>query len=149
MRFLLLALLVSFASGQTANFLDEGIKALDAQKYDAAVELFTKAIAADSRDYAAHFELGLAYSLQNKDAEAMAEYTRVLELKPGLYEAELNLGMSLVRTGKSGDAIPHLQAASLQKTDQFRPVFYLGEALLEARRFEDAEQAYTKALALD
>ena len=30
MRFLLLTLLVSFASGQTANFMEEGIKALEA-----------------------------------------------------------------------------------------------------------------------
>jgi tetratricopeptide (TPR) repeat protein len=149
MRFLLLALLVPFASGQTANFMDEGIKALDAQKYDDAVELFAKAIAADPQDYAAHFERGLAFSLQNKDADAIGEYTRVLELKPGLYEAELNLGMSLLRTRKAGDAIPHLRAAAGQKTDQFRPVFYLGEALLDAQQFAEAEQAYTKALALD
>jgi tetratricopeptide (TPR) repeat protein len=149
MRFLLLALLVSFASGQTVNFMDEGTKALDAQKYDAAVELFTKAIAADPQDYAAHFELGLAFSLQNKDAEAIGEYTRTLELKPGLYEAELNLGLSLVRTRKAGDAIAHLRAAAEQKTDQFRPVFYLGEALLETQRLQEAETAYTKALALD
>ena len=149
MRFLLLALLVSFASGQTVNFMDEGMKALDAQKYDAAVELFTKAIAADPQDYAAHFELGLAYSLQNKDAEAIGEYTRTLELKPGLYEGELNLGLSLVRTRKAGDAIAHLRAAAEQKTDQFRPVFYLGEALLETQRFQEAELAYAKALALD
>ena len=149
MRFLFLALLVSFASGQTVNFMDEGMKALDGQRYDAAVEWFTKAIAADPQDYAAHFELGLTFSLQNKDAEAIAEYTRTLELKPGLYEGELNLGLSLVRTRKAGDAIAHLRAASEQKTDQFRPVFYLGEALLETQRFQEAEAAYTKALALD
>jgi tetratricopeptide (TPR) repeat protein len=144
---LCLAWLVHLATGQ--SFLDEGMKALEAQKYDAAVDLFTKAIAADAQDYAAHFERGLAFSLQNKDAEAIAEYIRVLELKPGLYQAELNLGISLVRTGKAADAISHLRAAVEQKPDQFRPVFYLGNALLEAGQFADAEQAYVKALALD
>jgi tetratricopeptide (TPR) repeat protein len=144
-----LALLIPIASAQTPNFLEDGMKALDAQKYDAAVDLFTKAIAADPQDYTAHFERGLAFSLQNKDAEAIAEYTRVLELKPGLYQAELNLGISLVRMGRAADAISHLRAAVDQKPDQLRPVFYLGNALLQAGQFADAEQAYTKALALD
>lgn len=149
MRFLLLTLLVSFAKSQSVNLYEEGNKALDAQKYSEAVELFSKAIAADPKDYAAHFGRGLAFSMQNRDAEAIADYTRVLELKPGLYEAELNLGMSLLRSHKAAESVPHFQAAATQKGDQFRPGFYLAEALLESNHFQEAEQAYTKAISLD
>jgi tetratricopeptide (TPR) repeat protein len=66
-----------------------------------------------------------------------------------LYEAELNLGISLLRVAKPADAIPHLTAAASQKPGEFRPAFYLGNAFLDARQYADAEQAYTKALALD
>ena len=79
----------------------------------------------------------------------MLNTPRVLELKPGLYQAELNLGISLVRINNATDAISHLRAAAGQKPDPFRPVFYLGNSLLEAGQFADAEQAYTKALVLD
>ena len=149
MRFLLIFLVLPFASAQAPTFVEQGIQALDAQKYDDALDLFAKAIAADPQDYAAHFERGLAFSLQGKDPDAIAEYTRTLELKPGLYEAELNLGISLLRVAKPADAIPHLSAAATQKPGQFRPAFYLGNAFLEAQQYAEAEQAYSKALALD
>jgi len=54
---------------QSVDYSAEGMKALDAQKYDAAVELFNKAIAEDPKDYGNHFNLALAYSLMGKDTE--------------------------------------------------------------------------------
>src|SRR3979409_2588828 len=88
----------------------EGMKALEEQRYPAAVESFTKAVAADPKDYGAHFHLALSYSLLNRDAEAISEYKKVLELKPELYEAELNLGMILLRQKMAAEAVPYLEA---------------------------------------
>src|SRR5258706_4560047 len=99
---------------QSVDYQAEGIKALDSKQYDAAVDLFKKALAADSQDYAAHFHLALAYSLLNKDADAIPEYKKVLELKPGLYEAQLNLGICILRAEDPGPAIPYLKSASDQ-----------------------------------
>src|SRR5580700_951553 len=112
-------LLVAALLAQTADFEGDGIKALDAKQYDAAVDLFTKAVAADAKDYAAHFHLGLAYSLLGKDAEAIAQYKTTLELKPGLYEAELNIGVSMSRAKDAASAIPYLRSAVAQKPEQF------------------------------
>jgi tetratricopeptide (TPR) repeat protein len=81
MPLVLLPLLLWLAADNTA----EGIKALDAKDYPAAAEWFKKGVAEDPKDYAAHFHLALAYSLMAKDADAIAEYRTVLELKPGLY----------------------------------------------------------------
>jgi Flp pilus assembly protein TadD len=83
---------------QSANLLDDGNKALDAKQYDRALELFSQAAAADPKDYAAHFQLALAYSLLGRDGDAIPQYRTTLELHPGMYEAELNLGLSLMRT---------------------------------------------------
>jgi len=74
----------------TIDFATEGMKALESEKYERAVELFSKAVAADSSDYAAHFHLAFAYSMLQRDPEAINEYQKVLELKPGLYQARLN-----------------------------------------------------------
>src|SRR5205085_11706475 len=76
---------------QSPDFNEEGRKALEAQKYEEAAQDFTKAIAADAKDYTAHFHLALAQSMLKKDAEAIAEYKYVLELLPWLYEVQLNL----------------------------------------------------------
>src|SRR5580692_12103920 len=133
---------------QSVDFSAEGQKALDAQKYEAAVELFTKAVAEDPKDYGPRFNLALAYSLLGKDAESIPQYKAVLELKPGLYEAELNLGISLLRSKDAAGAVVHLKAAAEQKPAEFRPVYYLGEALRETGAWADAEAAYTAAVKL-
>jgi len=133
---------------QSVDFSAEGQKALDAQKYDAAVELFTKAVAEDPKDYGPRFNLALAYSLMGKDADSIPHYKAVLELKPGLYEAELNLGISLLRSKDAAGAAVQLKAAVEQKPAEFRPVYYLGEALRETGALADAEAAYTIAVKL-
>jgi tetratricopeptide (TPR) repeat protein len=133
---------------QSVDFSAEGMKALDAQKYDAAVELFTKGVAADPKDYGVRFNLALAYSLMGKDAESVPQYKAVLELKPGLYEAELNLGIALLRLKDAADASVQLKAAAEQKPAEFRPVYYLGDALRENGVLADAETAYANAARL-
>jgi Flp pilus assembly protein TadD len=133
---------------QSVDFEAEGIKALDAQKYDVAVELFTKAAAADPKDYSARFHLALAYSLLGKDAEAIAHYKAALELKPGLYEAELNLGISMLRSKDSAGALAPLKEAAGQRPSEFRPVFYFAQAQLEQGRWAEAEGTFRSALSL-
>src|SRR5437870_2853691 len=108
----LLAALLYF---QAADFSSEGTKALDAGKYEEAIELFQKAVLADPRDHTAHFNLALAYGLLHKDAEGVAEYKKTLELKPGLYEAELNGAILLLRQKNAEDALPLLEDAAKQK----------------------------------
>ena len=100
---------------QAPDYVSAGLKALDAGNSAAAVDSFTKAVAADPSDYSAHFNLGLAYSMSNQDALAIPEYKKTLELHPGLYEAQLNLAMSLLNAKDPAAAIPLLKAAGAQK----------------------------------
>src|SRR5919112_1410231 len=104
------ALLAAFLLLQT-DFTAEGLKALDENRYEAAAQAFSKAIEADPKDYSGHFYLGLAYSLLGKDAEGVAEYRKALELKPDLYEAQLNAGILLLRQKNPADALPLLADA--------------------------------------
>ena len=132
---------------QSVDYQTEGIKALDARQYASAVELFQKAVAADAQDYGAHFHLALAYSLLNRDTDAIPEYNRVLELKPTLYEAELNLGICLLRTRNIGEAAVHLKSALDQKPKEPRPAYYYAQALLDSGG--DAESAFANAAGLN
>lgn len=131
---------------QAASPEAEGTKALDEGRYEAAAEAFSRAVAADPSDYSAHFNLALAYSLLQQDDRGIAEYRKTLELQPGLYQAELNLGILLLRQKQPKDAEPLLQAAANQKPAEYRPRFYLAEAKLGAGDAVDAEANYRTAL---
>src|SRR5581483_5410410 len=109
---------------QTAGSGADGQKALEEGHYDAAAQAFLKQIEADPRDYTAHFNLALAYSFLHRDAEGIAEYRKTLELKPGLYQAQLNAGILMLRQKNAKDALPLLEAAAGQKPMEFRPRFY-------------------------
>src|SRR5215467_9621668 len=92
---------------QSPDYNEEGRKALEAQKYEDAAADFSKAVAAEPSDYTAHFHLALADSLLKRDSEAIAEYKKVLELQPDLYEAQLNLGILLLRQKDAESAVPY------------------------------------------
>jgi tetratricopeptide (TPR) repeat protein len=143
-----LAAIVVLAAFQT-NFYQDGLKALDAQQYQAAADNFTKALAADPKDFTAHFNLAFALSMLNRDADSIAEYQKTLDLKAGLYQAELNLGILMLRQKQAEAALPHLSAAVSQKPKEFRPNFYLAEALRQNGDFPKAEETYKTALEID
>jgi len=134
---------------QAPGYVAEGLRALDAGKPEAAIESLNKAIAADPADYSAHFNLGLAYSMSNKDALAIPEYKKTLELRPGLYEAQLNLSMSLLNANNPAEAIPFLKAAGVQKPKEFKPVYYLATAFLETKQLAEATTEFEKAVEMD
>jgi tetratricopeptide (TPR) repeat protein len=131
---------------QTVDYVEQGRKALDAQKNDEAAALFQKAVDADPKDYAAHFHLALADSLLQRDPQAIAEYKRTLELKPNLYEADLNLGILYLRGKYAADAAPMLQAAVAQKPAEYRPNYFLAEALLLVGSPDQAQTHFEAAL---
>src|ERR1035441_7732908 len=125
---------VAFLLLLQADYTTEGMKALDEGKYEVAVQAFRKAIEADSKDYFAHFNLAMAYTLLQRDTEAVAEYRRTLELKPGLYEAQLNAGIVLLRQKTPAEALPLFEDAAAQKPREFRPRYYLAESQLQTDR---------------
>ena len=141
-------LAVLFLLVQASDFAAEGLKALESGEYSTAAEAFRKVVAADPSDYGAHFNLALAYGFLGRDEDGIAEYRKALELKPGLYEAELNCGMLLLRR-KDAAAEALLEAAAAQKPGEFRPRYYLAEAEAQAGALDRAEASYRRAIELD
>jgi tetratricopeptide (TPR) repeat protein len=134
------------------SLLEQGDKALDAKQYDRAVQLYTQAAAADPKDYSAQFDLGLAYSFLGKDADAIAHYKAALELKPGLAEAELNLGLSYLRVKDPAAAQPYLEAAlaaKLAAKSTATAESALGRAMARLGNPAAGEPHIRKAVAMD
>jgi tetratricopeptide (TPR) repeat protein len=134
---------------QTVDHQAEGTKALEAQNYPLAIEHFEKALAEDAKDWNTRFQLALAQSLMGKDAEAISNYKKVLEDQKGLYQAQLNLGMLLLRQKQPAEAVVYLETAAAQKPKEFRPVFYYAEATLGAGDPAGAEALYKTALEIN
>lgn len=132
-----------------ADYNADGIKALDARDYPTAIQLFGKAVAEDGADYGARFHLALALSLAGRTGEAIPEYKKVLELKPGLYEAELNLGILLLGANQPADALPYLKSAAEKKSTEPRPLSYLAEVYLLTGDLAQAERTFTTLIGLD
>ncbi len=126
-----------------------GLQALQHQDYQQAEQVFSKLAAGDPKNYAALFNLALAETGLKKDDQAAEHYKQVLAIKPGLYEAELDLGLLDLRDHRAADAIPLLRDASKQKPNQARPKRYLADGLLATGDFAGATEAYRDALTLD
>lgn len=107
------------------------------------------AVAQVEADVEKHFDLALQLSIDGKDAEAIPEYRKVLELMPDLYEAHINLGQVLLRSKNPTEALPHLKRAHEQKPAEFRPAYYFAEALFDLGQFAEAVPVYGEAAAID
>ena len=128
---------------------DDALQALEAGNPAAAEISLRKASATDPGDYSIHFNLALALSMQNKDAEAETELRRTLELLPGLYEAEMNLGILLLRNRRPGDAVEPLKAAAEAKPTLARPNLFYAQALFETGATTAAAEHYGIAAQAD
>ncbi len=144
---LLVLLAASTAGG--ADLQTEGLQALDHQQFAQAEQIFSKLAAQDPKDFTAFFNLALAESGLGKRDEAIRDYRKVLELKPNLFEAELNLGILYLRGKQNAEAIPILEDAVKQKPDQPRPKRYLADALLASGKAPEAGNLYKQALQSD
>ncbi len=141
--------IVALLAMQAPDDLELGRKALEENRAADALPLLQKAVTAEPGNYAAHFQLGLAFSLLKRDSDATAEYRKTLELKPNLYQAEMNLAILLAHAKDFTAAQPLLEDAQKQKPNEFRPAFYLGEVLLAKGDAAEAAQAYANALKID
>lgn len=134
---------------QNPDYSAEGMKALDEQRWEAAAEAFQKAAEADPKDYAAHFHRALALGMLKRDAEAIAGYEKVLELKPGLFQAQMNLGTLLLGQGRAREATPHLQAAVETNPKSAAAHFGLGRARALQGALDEAAAELRQAAEMD
>ena len=133
---------------QTANPAADGMKALNEQRWEAAADSFAKAAAAEPGDYSHHFNLAFALSMLHRDADAVAEYRKTLDLKPGLMPAELNLGILLLRQKQPKEAVPLLESVVKQKPGCACPA-QPRRAPVGAGDAEGSAAAFSAALSID
>jgi tetratricopeptide (TPR) repeat protein len=120
--------------------------------YASAEPLLRKVIDEDPSNYEAWFDLGFVENGVGKVDDSIAAYRKSVAAKPDVFEANLNLGLQLAKSGQ-GDAEQFLRAAT-----QLKPTSHVSEGqarawlslahVLEATKPDEALAAYEHAAIL-
>ena len=123
-------------------------KAADEKKYDEALDLFTKLLAADEKDFQAWTELGTVQLMKNNVEEAEKDYRRAIQERSSFMLALLNLGRVLSLQKKYEAAIEPLTEAVKASPTSAEANFMLGEAYLQIKKGSKAVPYLTDAAKL-
>src|SRR4029079_15026158 len=89
---------------------------------------------------------GFALHQQAKFVEAIPKLEKARRMEPDDYFANLLLGIDLLRTDKTAEAIGFLQIAARANPDEDTPEEYLGEAQARLGHFAHAAAAYMEGV---
>jgi len=116
--------------------------------------LFRHAIAVTQNNDYAHLNLAIALDLQDRPADAVAEYREALRLNPADYQSHFGIGNMLLKLGQPAEALAEYRQCLTQHPDD--PVYHnatagalaaqgnLPEALLEYAEAERLDPHYAE-----
>jgi len=116
------------------------------QNWDAAAQVYKKAIKEDPKDLDRLLALGNVYLQQGKDNLAAEMYQRVVELDPRQIQGYLNLGVARDHLKQYEQAIESYEKVLLLKSDHALAYCNIGQAYQKLGRDKDAIAAYEKAV---
>ncbi len=126
---------------------------VDADQIDYSLRSLQRALvrAEESGDDAAQanllVKLGLLQRSLGRDGEAAASFERATEIDAGSWEAQYNLGVSLLEAGQTRDALPPLETAEGLAPESGEVALALATAYDQLARPADALTAARRALA--
>jgi tetratricopeptide (TPR) repeat protein len=122
---------------------------LQQRYWQTTLDTFEHALIVDERNYLAHGIVGTVYQAGGDDAKALQHFNRAIELRPNHFESVHNSAMSLLRLGRTDEAIARLRDALRIVPDSASAQFLLGNALTEKKDYSAATAAYAEAVLLD
>jgi Flp pilus assembly protein TadD len=121
----------------------------DADPRKTLLEAFARhRVAKNPADFEAHYNLAAMLQARGQLDEAIAEYSRAVELHPNDATANNSLGGALLATGDAGEAIAHFSLALKIRPDYFDAHYNLGNALIATNDFPDAIEQFRAAVRL-
>ena len=101
------------------------------------------------QDAEQHADRALEMYERGRLAEAEAELRQALDIDPDQGDWHFNLGLTLERTGRDGEALSSYEQASRLLVDAVDPRLAAGSTCLRLSRFQDAIGWLDKVLAID
>lgn len=134
---------------QSVKTLDQGMKLIDAGKYDEAIEKFTNAISADQSNPVYYYYRGVSLEKSGNIDKALEDYQESIELKP-------NFILSISRTGnlyakkKDFEKAIEFYKKAIEAGEQDITTYYnYGVCLLNLGNGEEARNVFEKLLSMD
>jgi Flp pilus assembly protein TadD len=140
------------AEVESSPELTEAEALIERKDYAGAEPLLQKVVTRDPANYEAWFDLGFVYNRLDRTEESIAAYRKSVTAKADVFESNLNLGLSLAKTGQP-DAEQFLRAATLLKPTsnadegRARAWLSLGQVIANSKP-EDAIAAFHQASVL-
>ncbi len=125
-----------------------GAIALQTGRVAEAVDLLSRAVAADPNVARAFINFGLALAGASRWADAVASYDRALALDPGQADAHFNRGMALSRLRQHEAALASYDEALVRRPEYAEAYNNRGVVLADLRRYDEALASYRAALHL-
>jgi Tfp pilus assembly protein PilF len=135
-------------TGPNKSLFEKSQKAVDEKKYDEALDLLGRIVAADAKDFQAWTELGTVQLLRNNFDEAEKNYRHAIEERPTFTLALLDLGRLLSMEKKFEAAIDPLTEAIKSSPTSADANLLLGEAYLQIKKGSKAVPYLTEAAKL-
>ncbi|MEZ4218784.1 MAG: tetratricopeptide repeat protein [Myxococcota bacterium] len=129
-----------------AEFLDRGKQALDAEKYDEAVIEYRNVLQLDPNHPEAHYALARSYTALQKLKEAYWELHEAVRLDPSNIDARVSFAQFSLLAKDYEEVLAQADAIVAQEPDRASAYTLRGEALTALERFDEAEQAFAKAI---
>lgn len=118
----------------------------ETDRLEEAAEAYERAVQKNDRNPLAHGLLGLQYRRRRRIEEALAEFTRQLELNPSDFYY-LNRGLIYKYQGRSEEAKKDFAAAVQINPGNETAFRFLGESLIQERNYQEAMTQFDRGLA--
>ena len=125
---------------------EQSLTAYKRGQYNLAVELISKAIAANSQVPEFHNSLGVILDEQGRYVEAIESYRRAIQLKPNYVEAYNNLGIALRVQGEFNEAIECYQRAIKLRPESAELYSNLADVQRDLGQCSESIANYDKAI---
>ncbi|MBI3455600.1 MAG: tetratricopeptide repeat protein, partial [Candidatus Rokubacteria bacterium] len=140
---------IASASPESRELVRQGLAAVKARQFEAALEKFEAAGAADPTDAEAVFFQGLALNLLDRPAEALARLERAAAMGARHPDLAFQTGWSLLRLRRWEDAIVQLDRYERDHPGRGKTKEFLGRAYLGRGQLDRAEAALREAIRRD
>lgn len=97
-------LLFSCDNKGAQDYISDGIRYTEEQRYDKALKSFKKAIESDPENALAHYTLGGIYTYKDMNQEAIEEYKKAIELDAAYPDPHYSLGFVYEKLGMEEEA---------------------------------------------
>jgi adenylate cyclase len=111
-----------------------------------AREASARALNLDPKSAEAHVAAGQRLSMEQRYAEAAAEFERAIELDPTLFDAHYYYARSCFKSGNLEKSLRLFRQAQRVRPDDYQPLYLKALVLTQLGRHDEARKAYEGAL---